>query len=94
MLDRIGRALFRGVGILAKFFTRPALTEKIPQAVELDVDVAEAPAFVGRHGTLALEERVLFADQRVDMGVDGVVVHVPRIPLSSEREREMHGFVV
>ena len=78
--DRLGAAGLRAVGILVEFFARAALAEQIPELVELDVDVAQARPLVRRDVLTAVEERVLFGDEGLDLLVDVVVVHPGPFP--------------
>jgi hypothetical protein len=80
LLDDLSGPRVRAVGILAEFFARTALTQQVPEPVELHVDVVEPPSVVGRQRAPALEQRMLLGDEGLDMGVEFLVVHRLSIP--------------
>lgn len=83
MLDDGGRAFRSVVGILTEFFPRPPLTQKIPDPVELHVDLVEPAPIVGIQTRTFVEERVLFGDERFDVLVQLLVVHATSLPANA-----------
>lgn len=80
VLDRLGRAQLRLVGVEAGVTARAPLPKEVPVAVELDPDrlephvliPVEAGPFLGQ-----LEEAVLLADELLYVLVNSGVVHRP-----------------
>jgi hypothetical protein len=82
LFDGIGGALVRAIRILTELFPSTPLPQEIPQPVELDVDVIEPSAIVGRQRRALLEQRMFFGDEGFDMLVQLLVVHAA--PLTRE----------
>jgi hypothetical protein len=80
-LDDFGRSLVRTFGILAELLARAPLPQKIPQPVELNIDVIEPAAIVDRQRAAFVEERVLLGHERLDMLMKLLVVHPLSIPV-------------
>jgi len=83
VLDHPGRPFPRVAGILAEFFTRAPLAQKIPEPIELDVDFVEAPPVVGTKGAALVEKRTLFGDERFDVLLKLLVVHIRNVPAAN-----------
>lgn len=81
MFDDFGRALVRrSIRILGEFFTRPALPQEIPQAVELNVDFVEPAPVLGADATAFVEKRMLLGNERLNGLMELLIVHRASLP--------------
>lgn len=86
MLHDVGAALRRLVGVLLKLLAGTSLAKEIPQAIELDVDIAQAPAIIGIAGR-RIEQAMLLGDERFDVLMQFLIVHAARLPVRRQSPR-------
>src|SRR6266404_6925771 len=94
VLDNLRGAHLGLVRIAAKFAQAPALAQKVPAAVELNIDRIEARLLGIGYDALGVEF-LFFSHKLLDMGKDGPVGNVlyhdasPRVRLAESYQREI-----